>query len=255
MRSILTAAAAVAFAGAPALAQNAGTTRVRTQTPAGTQIVPGTQQAGERVIAPGTQQAGQVGGRVNTGTIGTGRVGTAGVGAPAGATRTAVNDALFAAAATDGNLTELSLSQLGMQKATDPELRQFSQHMIDEHNRLGQEMSTLAAQKGMRVPAALDVRSQFCAQSLAGLSGEKFDCCYAKAQLVLHMDSLAAFEAEAQRGMDPDMKALAARMVPKIKGHLEQIKPIARRFMQKEEGEHPSNNSRIGAPGGEHSVR
>lgn len=96
MRHMLTAAVVVAFAAAPALAQNAGTTRIRTQTPAGTQVVPGTQQAGRGNV------------RVNTGTARTGRFGTATAVTPAGAARTAVNDTLFAAAATDGNLSALS---------------------------------------------------------------------------------------------------------------------------------------------------
>ena len=45
------------------------------------------------------------------------------------------------------------------------------------------------ARKGMALPRAISAGHQFCAQSLAGLSGEEFDRCYAKAQLVLHMDS------------------------------------------------------------------
>lgn len=97
------------------------------------------------------------------------------------------------------------------------------------------ELMQLAAQKGMRVPEMVDVRSQFCAQSLAGLSGAEFDRCYAKAQLLVHMDSVAMFEAEAERGVDPNVKALAAQALPKIKDHLKMIKPIAKKYMKEEE--------------------
>jgi putative membrane protein len=121
--------------------------------------------------------------------------------------------------------------------------------MIDDHTRMGNEMRSLMAQKGMRVPGMIDVRSQFCAQSLAGLSGEEFDRCYAKAQLVVHMDSVAMFEAEAERGLDPDVKAMAARALPKIKSHLEMIKPIAKNYMKEKEGE-SEEPSHIGKPGG-----
>ena len=117
MRCTLTLAAATALlVVAPARAQ----TQAPTQTRARTQV--GTQFQGQ---APG---------------------GTQGQGT---ATRMAVNDALFAAAAADGGLTELSLSQLGLQKATDPELKRFSQQMIDEHTRMNAELTTLAAQKGI----------------------------------------------------------------------------------------------------------
>jgi putative membrane protein len=154
-------------------------------------------------------------------------------GTPAqGGAQGTVSDPLFAAAAATGGLAELTISELGVQKATDPELRQFSQQMIAEHTRMNQQLMTLAAQKGIPVPRAVDPRSQFCAQSLAGLSGREFDRCYAKAQLVAHMDSVAMFEAEAQRGQDPDVKTLAAQSLARIQEHLRMIKPIAMRYEQ-----------------------
>jgi len=148
------------------------------------------------------------------------------------ATKAAVNDSLFAMAAADGGLTEVTLSELGVQKATDPELKRFSQQMVEEHTRMNAELMALASRKGVTLPRTVDVRSQFCAQSLAGLSGQEFDRCYAKAQLVVHLDSVATFEAEAERGMDPEMKGLASKSLTHIKQHLAQIKPIAMRYEQ-----------------------
>jgi putative membrane protein len=159
------------------------------------------------------------------------------------AARTAVKDALFAAAAADGGLTEVGLSQLGVQKATDPELKKFSEKMIEEHTRMNNELWTLAGQKGIALPRTTGYRSQFCAQSLAGLSGEEFDCCYAKAQLMAHEEAIAAFEAEAKRGMDRDVMALASKTLPHIKEHLKMIKPIAKKYKEKEEKEHASTAS------------
>jgi len=146
------------------------------------------------------------------------------------ANRAGVNDALFSAAAASGGLAEVTISKLGLQKATDNELKQFSQQMVDEHTKVNRELTDLAARKGITLPASPDIRATFCAESLNGLSGEEFDRCYAKAQLVTHMDAVAMFEAEAERGLDPDIKAFAARTLPHIKGHLKMIKPIAMRY-------------------------
>jgi len=241
MSRMLSLAAVVLLAG-PAFAQQPAV-RNRTEIPAQNQGQVGNRPiAGQSVPEPAV---GQVGARAG---VGRGEVRT-GVGRlpAAGANATGVNDALFAAAAADGGLSELTLSQLGVQRATDPELKRFSQQMIEEHTRLNNELRTLTAQKGIRIPEMVDVRSQFCAQSLAGLSGEKFDKCYAKAQLVAHMEALGAFEAEAERGLDPDVKAMAARAVPKIKEHLEMIKPIAKKYMKESESE---EHGRIGRPAG-----
>ena len=158
--------------------------------------------------------------------------------------RFAEDDEVLAAAAAVGGVTEVSLSKLGVQKATDPELKKFSQQMLQEHTQMNSELTQLASSRQMALPTAVDPKSQFCAQSLAGLSGEKFDRCYAKAQLVIHMDSVAMFEAEAERGQDPAVKALAAKSLPHIKHHLATIKPIAMRYEQ----EHPSTEGAAPAP-------
>jgi putative membrane protein len=147
---------------------------------------------------------------------------------PAG--RLPVRDPLFADAAALAGLAELAISDLGVQKATDPELKKFSHLMIADHRRMNAELTALAAQKAYLIPVGLDPRAQFCAESLAGLAGEEFDRCYAKSQLAAHIDSVNTYESEAQRGLDADTKAFAARALPNIRQHLRMIKPIAMRY-------------------------
>ena len=113
--------------------------------------------------------------------------------------------------------------------------------MVEEHTRMNQELMNLVAQKRIAIPQTIDARAQFCADSLAGLTGEEFDKCYAKAQLVIHMDSVAMFEAEAKRGQDPDVKALASKALTHIKQHLKEIKPIAMRYEKEKQGESASH--------------
>jgi len=150
------------------------------------------------------------------------------------AAKAAVSDTLFVTAAADGGMAEVMLAELGVQKATDPELKKFSQAMVEEHTKMNAQLAALASSKGLALPKTVSAGHQFCAQSLAGLSGEEFDACYAKTQAVLHMDSLAKHEAEAERGQDSDIKALAAKGVPHIKMHLKTIKPIAMKYEEME---------------------
>jgi putative membrane protein len=107
--------------------------------------------------------------------------------------------------------------------------------MIDERNRMNHELTTLAREKGVALPRTTDYRAQFCTESLAGLSGAHFDRCYAKAQLIAHMEAVAAFEAAAERGQDPKVKSFAAKALPRIKEHLATIKPIAKEFEKSEQ--------------------
>lgn len=146
-----------------------------------------------------------------------------------------VNDALFAEVAAIGGMSEVTLSEIGLQRATDPELKKFSQQMIDDHNKMNQELKTLASQKRINLPRTVDARGQFCAQSLKGAPNANFDRCYAKAQLTAHMEAAAVFEAEAERGQDADMRALAAKSLTHIKEHLQTIKPIAMKYEKEQQ--------------------
>jgi len=150
--------------------------------------------------------------------------------APSTSTSAMVNDQLFAEAAGFSGLAEVALSEIGVQRARDPELKSFSQKMIDDHHKLNQELTSLAARKRYALPRTLDIRTQFCTQNLKGVSSETFDECYAKAQLIAHMEAVAAFQAESERGNDPEMKALASKALPQLKDHLHTIIPIAKRF-------------------------
>ena len=153
--------------------------------------------------------------------------------AQSSATKMAVSDPLFAAAAACGGMTEVALAELGEKKATDPDLIAFSKRMVAEHTKLNGELMSLASKKNVPLPKTLSPGAQFCSQSLAGLSGEEFDACYAKAQLVAHLEAVSTFEAEAERGQDPEMKELATKGLSHIKEHLMTIKPIAMKYEEK----------------------
>src|SRR5262249_37025144 len=118
MRRMLTLAAVAALAAAPAFAQNPPV-RNRTETQA-----PTAGQASGRVVPDqnaAQPAAGQVGNRPVAGqSVPEPAVGQAGIrviggqGRTTGVNATGVNDALFAAAAADGGLSQLTLSQLGV---------------------------------------------------------------------------------------------------------------------------------------------
>lgn len=160
-------------------------------------------------------------------------------GAPAFAQGTAekmgVSDALFAATAADGGMAEVTIAEMGVKKATNPELKKFSEHMIAEHTKVNGQLKEMAAKKGITLPKMPSAGHQFCAESLAGLSGEEFDHAYSHAQWLGHMETIAAFEAEAERGQDSDVKAWAAKTLPHLKEHLKELHPIAMHHREKHE--------------------
>jgi hypothetical protein len=57
------------------------------------------------------------------------------------------------------------------------------------------------------------------------------------------MHAAALFEAEAERGADRDVAALASKALTDIKEHLRMIKPIAKKYMKEDESESTRENS------------
>lgn len=166
--------------------------------------------------------------------------------APAGGLRTAntaaaMNDGLFAAAAAGSGLCEVASSRLALERAASPEVKQFAQRMIDDHTRANQELMALAGQKGLTLPTTLPIPSQAELAALSGVSGEEFDKCYIHQQLAAHIQAVGLFEAEAQRGTDPQLKGWAGKTVPALKEHMMMVKKMHEACEAKEKSANPAH--------------
>jgi len=98
----------------------------------------------------------------------------------------------------------------------------------------------LATQKGITPPTTLG-KYQAAMERLMQLSGEAFDQAYMnEAGVNAHMESAAVYQRQAGLGQDPDLKAFAATILPRVQGHLEMASEMTGyRFAQQ-------NNARPG---------
>ncbi|HEX8202671.1 MAG TPA: DUF4142 domain-containing protein [Isosphaeraceae bacterium] len=139
----------------------------------------------------------------------------------------AVNDALFVLAAYAGGLAEVTTGNIALLRSTDDQVKKYAQHLIDDHTRANQQLVAIAAAKQLPVPTAPDTRDQAAADRINGLQGEDFDREFSRLQVVAHMDAVALFQAEAERGLDPDVKAFAAQTLPALREHLRAARQLA----------------------------
>ena len=65
-------------------------------------------------------------------------------------------DAKFVHEAAIGGMAEVSLGKLAAEKATNPDVKQFGQRMVDDHSKANDELKTYASQKGVTLPADVD---------------------------------------------------------------------------------------------------
>jgi len=138
----------------------------------------------------------------------------------AGAAKLSAADKAFVTKAAEGGLAEVQMAQLAQQKTQTDDVKQFAQHMIDDHTPNNEALAKLAAAKGLTPPAMPSPTQQKMIGRLQGLDGGKFDKTYIAGQVKAHAAMLKAFQAEAKGGKDADLKAFAAQTVPTIEQHL-----------------------------------
>lgn len=126
------------------------------------------------------------------------------------------------------DLAEITTGKMALSKAQSAEVRQYAQHMIDEHTRMQSEGGALAKAKGMPLPSAPDARRQAAAKKLEALSGESFDRAYMQQMVKDHSETLQLVQRAAAEAKDPELRAHAQKAIPHVRQHLEMAQRLAR---------------------------
>ena len=147
-----------------------------------------------------------------------------GTGTAAGDSADMKKDASFAVAAADGGMLEVQLGQLAQTNASSATIKSFGKEMIADHGKANQELMSLAQTKGIVLPGSLSDKHQSTYNDLATKKGADFDKAYIDLMVSDHKDVADAFQQEADKGNDPDIKAWAGKTLPTIQHHLEMAK-------------------------------
>lgn len=130
-------------------------------------------------------------------------------------------DSEFAVEAADGGMLEVQLGKLAQTNASSAEVKKFAQMMADDHGKANDELKALAQQKNITLPTSLSEKHQKKYADLAEKRGADFDRDYMDFMVSYHKDDIDAFEKQADKGNDPDLKSWAAGKLPALRSHLE----------------------------------
>ncbi len=139
------------------------------------------------------------------------------------------SDAAFMTTAARGGLAEVEMGRLAQRNGRSAAVKRFGQQMVSHHGQSNQEMMALAQQKQLTPPSTMGAEQQRIYDDLAKLRGGAFDRAYAQAMVRDHQEDLRAYQAEAQNGTDPDVRAFAARSVPLLQEHLRMARQLPQR--------------------------
>lgn len=127
----------------------------------------------------------------------------------------------FAVIAASAGLMEVTLGQLAQQQGQHEGVKQFGQTMVTDHGKANNELTTLARNKNIELPATMLAQHQQHIGHLKALSGPAFDKAYMSMMVQDHEKDVAAFQKASQSEADPDLKAFAQKRLPVLKSHLE----------------------------------
>lgn len=128
---------------------------------------------------------------------------------------------------------EIMPSQLALERAQNPQVREFAQRMITEHGMLEDSLRALE-QRTQLTPAPSSLSQQIQAESrgtmrnLQQLSGAEFDRAYVQAMVQSHQEALNTIDTQLiPSAQEPGLRtALEQRVRPVVASHLQQIQQI-----------------------------
>jgi len=129
-------------------------------------------------------------------------------------------DKQFAMKAAQGGMAEVELGKLAADKGKSDDVKQFGQHMVDDHSKANDQLKSVAQQKNITLPTDLSAKDKALKNKLSGMSGDQFDKAYMAAMVKDHKTDIAEFQKEANSGKDSDIKNFASQTLPTLKDHL-----------------------------------
>jgi putative membrane protein len=136
------------------------------------------------------------------------------------------DDTDFVKKAAKGNLAEVEMGRLAVEKGATPEVREFGNRMIRDHSKANRELSALAASKGVDLPKSASLGEDVSYVHLKMLSGKSFDDAYIKMMVEDHKGDVADFQKVSEYSQDPDVKHFATKTLPTLESHLSKIEKI-----------------------------
>jgi putative membrane protein len=133
----------------------------------------------------------------------------------------------FIKEAVKGNLAEVRLSELAVQRAEDPSVRKFAEALRADHQAALQRTMNLAKSLKVEAPTETTTEERGFYDGLSQLSGGKFDAAFVSHMITAHEAEIARYSRNASSDNDA-VAAMVAEALPKLKAHLTAAQALQR---------------------------
>lgn len=136
------------------------------------------------------------------------------------------DDSKFLVFAADAGMTEIQAAQLAKTQTVSDKTKAFADGMIKDHTAAADEVKALAATKNVTLPAAISDDHQKAIKELTEKKPADFEKAYINMMVDDHQKVVDKFKDASDKCKDPDVKALAAKLLPTLQGHLDHAKTL-----------------------------
>ena len=149
----------------------------------------------------------------------------------------------FIERASAASAAEIELGMLALKESKSNEVKQFAQHMIDDHKAANVELQQIAESKNAEFNNSPSLLNKTKKEIMEMREGTSFDLAYASNQVRAHEQTVDLFT-RASRSSDPDIKAYADKYLPTLKSHLLDARELVQTT---ERADHEAGNDDFGA--------
>jgi putative membrane protein len=137
-----------------------------------------------------------------------------------------LTDKAFVMKAAQGGMTEVELGKIAESNGSSDDVKTFGSHMVMDHGKANDELKSIAEQKSIAIPSALDAKHQATVDKFKHLSGAAFDKAYVNEMVKDHKMDASLFREESTTAQDPELKTFATNTLTVVESHLTDIKGI-----------------------------
>ena len=127
-------------------------------------------------------------------------------------------DQSFVRVATRTGMTEVELSKLALNQATQPEVKEFAEAVVRDYTLVNADLSAIAATNGLSIPTHLDAKETALVRRMKARTGKAFDEAYVREMVDAHARAVALFKTESSVGTDK-LAAFAQKTLPSLQEH------------------------------------
>jgi putative membrane protein len=140
-------------------------------------------------------------------------------------------DKTFMEHAAKGGAKEIALGKLAEQKAENPEVKKLAETIVKDHTEASQKLEPIAQKMGVDLKDEMAEGKKDDYDDFQKLSGADFDRKYVAEMIDDHKDATKEFDDAAKNAKDPELKAWAGEVAPKLHQHL-QMAEAAQKALQ-----------------------